>query len=501
MNYCTECGNPLKVHHQFCINCGAKQVLLDQSQSEQSPNEPSHLNETHAENSATEQPSNNQVPSGQQEQTRSSVKQAAAATNRKPMKKSTKIIIASAASLFVLLFGVHLGLSSYFDPMKDLKAMDQAIASGNVNEFMGYIDFDNEALLNKQEYFQYIKEYEWESAKRQYNEIIQAEDPLTGNIRNIDGNPLFTVQPQEHLFGLYTTYKLSAEPATLTLNTTMDKTEVRIGDASKTINADAPIEFSLYPGTYEINGIASNMYGEFTYEDSIEIRTKEEGELNLEFRGRTYSLSSNQSEAVLFVDGEDTGLKLREIDSLGPFPEDSNITMHAEWTAPNGDVIKSETVTQNDSRLFGGIPFTFDQTEIREAIESQVASSETSGSDAGDTVLAFRDAYEKALNQKDFSLIESFMKKGSDAEDGLKEYIGDLKDTDYNYDFTSNEVLDVEEVDDKTVKVTTNEKFTFTNHQDEQIDYDREKTYTVSMVDEEYKISLIEYDDTNRDKQ
>lgn len=501
MNYCTECGKPLGKDHDFCTHCGTKYESPDQQLNNKS---------SKAGHSPSEDYSYLHPPPEQRKQKRYAAKQNTTEIKRQPMKKRTKIIIAAAVSLIVTLFGTHLGLSSYFDPMRDLQAMDQAVASNNATEFASYIDFNEEASLNKEAYLQYIKGSEWETVKTQYTDITRAESPLTSTIRSTDGSPLFTVLPENHVFGLYTTYSLSAEPSILTVHTPIDDTAFSIGDVTDTISTDTPKEISLYPGTYKITGTASNMFGDFTFEDSIDIPTQQADEINLEFTGETYAISTNQQDAVLFVDGASTERTLGEIDSLGPIPEDSNSFMHAEWTAPSGNVIQSETVTQNDASLFGTIEFDFEEqeetaqpkgSEQQDNEETQVASAKISSAEAGDTVLQFRDAYERAVNAKDYRLIDSYLLSGSDAAKELQTYIGDLQETAFQFDFTSNEVLHVEQIDDETAKVTTNELFTFTNHLGEVTDYDRVKTYTMKLVNGDYKISLIEYDQTNRDHQ
>lgn len=452
MKYCKECGSELNDQHDFCTNCGTKQI-----------------------------PSTPQEPLQQ--------------SKRNPMRKRTKIMIGATAAFVILLFGVHIGLSSYFDPMKDLQAMEQAITSDNATEFMTYIEFDDKALLNEETYFNYVKENEWESVRTQYMEILKDKNELTSKINSINGQLLFTVQPNKHLFGLYTTYTFKAHPSTLTVHTALNNTEVSISEATETMNASKEKEFKLYPGIYTIKANANTIYGEFTYSDSIEIGAQQAEEMELNFDGNTYSFRTNQPKATLFVNNKDSGLTLGEIDFLGPFPEDTEVNMHAEWKTSDGDVIKSDIVTQRSAGVFGGVPFVFDETK------SEVATSETPNRKAGDTVLHFRDAYEKAVNNKDYSLIKPFMKKDSDASEDLKEYIHDLKDTDYAYNFTSNKVLTVEEMDSNTVEVMTNEKFIFTNHRDEQTEYDREKVYTLIFENGSYQITKIEYVKTNRDEQ
>ncbi|GAA0435020.1 zinc ribbon domain-containing protein [Lentibacillus halophilus] len=457
MSYCTECGHPLEENQQFCTNCGAK----------------------------LGQPETRRAASSRQPE-------ASAPAPRQPMTKRTKILMAAAAIVVAALFGTHLTLSSYFDPMSDLQAMDEAMADGDTDAFMSYIDVNEDALLQEASYTNYIRKNQWESVKTQYQELIKDETSLSDPIRDQDGNKLFTVQPEDHVLGLYTTYSLKAEPVTLTVQTPMDETKVAIADATKTIGTGESTDFSMYPGDYTIKGTASNSYGEFSYENSISIDSQQESRLKPDFSGETYSFHTNQKEATLFVDGDDTGMKLKDIDTLGPFPADQEVTMHAEWEDPNGNVLQSETVTQADASEFGSISFQFDEKAIREA--------NADPDDAGDIVLNFRDAYENALNAKNYSAIESYVLSGSKAEDDLQEYIGDLKDKDYDYDFTSNEVVKVNEADDNTVHVTTNEQFTFTNHRDEQTDYDRTKTYTMEPDGDQYKISEITYNETERDE-
>ena len=131
----------------------------------------------------------------------------------------------------------------------------------------------------------------------------------------------------------------------------------------------------------------------------------------------------------------------------------------------------------------------------------EVFETETFDADEiGNLILNFRDAYEIAVNEKDFSLIVQYLKNESEAYQELDIYIGDLQDTSYHYDFTENHILDVTEMADGSVEVATRELFTFTNHLNNATDYDREQIYTLENVDGVYEIRLIEYVETNRNK-
>lgn len=185
--------------------------------------------------------------------------------------------------------------------------------------------------------------------------------------------------------------------------------------------------------------------------------------------------------------------------------------MHAEWTNPKGEVLKSSVVTPTDAGWLG-LELLFNESDIEQNAEtetnsnndsddSEVANATVDGDHeaAEQTVLDFRDDYEYAVNNKDFSSISPYLEKDSTAEKGLKKYISDLKDTDYDYNFTSNKILDTKVIDDHTIQVKTNELFTFTNHLDQVTDYDREKLYTLTQEQGDYYITEIEYLETNRD--
>ncbi|GAB4073136.1 hypothetical protein GCM10028778_07400 [Barrientosiimonas marina] len=473
MNFCTECGHPLGDQHQFCTNCGAKQESADSSTSGQASDQPLHDQTEHR--PPPQQPS------------RSASKSTINKPPNKPMKKRTKILLISAAAVVVVLFGTHMGLQAYFDPMDDLQAMDQAAAEDDAATFTSYIDFTDDRLLDKQAYLAYIQTNEWDSAKKQYRQLIEEGNDLTRDITDRNGSTLFTVQPDDHLLGLYTTYSLKAQPTELTMTTPLEDTEMTIDEETTTGSPDDPGRFKAYPGTYDLNAKASNAYGDFAIDHSLEIESQQAYELNLDFTGDTYDFRTNHKDAILFINGEETGQKLGELDELGPIPDDSDIKMHAEWTTPDGDVIKSNTVTPDDNKMFGVIPFSF-------------AENEDTNKHARNTILDFRSDYEKALNSKDYSQIASYIQSGSEAESELKEYIGDLEDKGYNYNFTANSVQDVETIDEETLEVTSREQFIFTNHRGKTTDYDRIKTYTVTTTNDAYEISSIDYDETNRDE-
>lgn len=469
MNFCTECGHQLKEDQSFCTECGTKQDTIQPTVA--------------ASNIASES-----------EQTKTLQR-----TRKKPIAKKTKWLVSITASFIIILFGVHLFLSSYFDPVKDFQKMDQAIMANDVETFMSFIDFDETALLDKESYFQYVKTHEWESAKDQYIQLLETDKnsnfQLSGSIFSNNGEKLFGIKQEENLF-FYNTHSFQAVPTKLIASTNIDNTEITIEDVTETLeNTEAREITEIYPGEYAVHASVDSIYGPFTYDNEVQVQPSEHLEFAVEFDGGTYSFYTNQEDAYLFVNGENTNKKFSELDFLGPIPDEQHDTleMHGEWENADGEIVKTEMLTLNDSGWYG-IEFFFNEIDA----EEEASDSEGSGI-AEDIVLDFRNAYETALNTKDFSLIEPYLNNDSTAYDELRIYIGDLKDTDYNYSFDANEILDAEEIDGDKFEITTKEIFTFTNHLNEQIDYDRTKKYTLVPVEDSYQITNIDYEETNRD--
>lgn len=463
MKFCIECGKELNKDQVFCIECGA------------------------------EQPNKNTAQKTENIQQRTEK----VAVQKKPLSKKSKWLIGIAAGLLVLLIGAHLILSNYFNPVNALKEMDTAIVENDSETFLGHINFDSEAQLDGEAYFQYIKENEWNTVKSQYIQLIESENDvfLHETIYASNGESLFTVKENTLLFNLYPTYELQAIPTKLIFTSNMENTEVTLGEVTNTIEGTEATHFlDLYAGNYQLLASATNLFGLFEKELDLTVNPAKEMEVEIYFEGDTYTFYTNKEDAFLFINGENTEKQFSELEYLGPIPFDSkeNYEMHGEWNNDNDELIKTETLKFDDNSWYG-FEFYFEEQTVEE--EEETKDSET----AGDVVLDFRDAYQDSLNERNFDLIAPFLKNNSNVYDELRIYIGDLEDTAFHYEFIQNEILDIAEIDDSTVEVTTNELFTFTNHLDDTIDYDRTKIYTLELVDDSYQITNISYQETNRD--
>ena len=115
-------------------------------------------------------------------------------------------------------------------------------------------------------------------------------------------------------------------------------------------------------------------------------------------------------------------------------------------------------------------------------------------------VLDYREFYRQSLTDKDFGLLSPYLSSDSAAQKKLVDFIGNLGDDYYHYNFILNEVTGTEVMEDEAF-VSTYEEFTFTNHKDEVTHYERDKKYSIQLNDDgEFEIHKINIEDTKRNR-
>ncbi|MFG6147838.1 TcaA NTF2-like domain-containing protein [Halobacillus sp. B23F22_1] len=470
MKYCTECGYSLLKEQAFCISCGVK--CIDGS-TQQNPQPTRKMRST-----------------------------------RKPLKKGKKIVMGSIIALAVLLFTAHQFISEKMDPMIMVMEMDRAISNNDAHAFFEHIELEEKALINKKDFLAYIEESGWAHIERQLRNVVAGkEDNLL--IKDYEGNELFTLK-KDHLFAeMYPTYKIIAKPHPIKAVTNFSPTKLNVEEQSVKIEEGEEKEvFQAYPGTYEVKGEAENAFGVFEYKDEIYVNLNDESlsTISINFPDKRYTIQTDQSDATLFINGKSTGKTLSEFKELGPFPDEEEVFMYAERTDKDGEVQRTEEISQYYTNG-GSLPFKFNKREYefpdleyeKEVEEVTIEEENFRSDEASQHVLAFRDAYENALNEVDYSYISSYLAEDSDAASELQDYLIEIEHQGFWFTFTSNEVVSTEQLDETTFLVTTNEGFTFTDYEGNETIYDRVKDYEVTTTEQGFKITIIDINETNRD--
>ena len=110
----------------------------------------------------------------------------------------------------------------------------------------------------------------------------------------------------------------------------------------------------------------------------------------------------------------------------------------------------------------------------------------------------FRNSYEEALNYENFSYIENYLYGSGEAYTQLRDFIWDIEEYYYSYNFLTNEVLSGEVIDDK-IHLNVYEVFNYTGEDGDTTRYERWKEYIlVEVIPNEFQILKINIQDTNK---
>lgn len=486
MDYCVQCGEKLSKDEKFCTSCGTEVVQAKEKQHEEKQEEQFGTKD------------HSKVQTTEQKKTAKSTRQSHKETSKTSRKR--KFLLWFVLVLALLLFGVHKGLQHYFDPMRDLMAIDQAIMEKDLDTFYDYVRLDEEAIFDEESYFEFI-EFQWsEGMKDEYYDIIEWDkrefNPLTTDLHTMEYNPHIKVHKQPILFGLYYSHDLQALPTSLSIESPFANTKFELAEETIDIEDGEYTIEKIYPGLYDIKATAENEYGTFTYDESKNLINDPTQTLVIDFPMDHFDVYTNHSfrDAVLYVNGKSTKKTFHELSSVGPLPLDGDVTFHAVWKNEDGEEFTSNKIKVDEDFDHWELYFEFDLKN-----RLTLKDSDDQDEEVGQYILDFRSAYENAVNYVDYSYIADYLKKGSAAEKGLKQFVKDMKSGSYYYNFTENEVTKVKKDGKNKFSVTTNEKFEFIDDDGKMYDYDRVKVYHVEVVDDEYQIVKIDYKDTNKE--
>ncbi|WP_231572145.1 TcaA NTF2-like domain-containing protein [Pontibacillus halophilus] len=436
------------------------------------------------------------------------------------MRKGTKWALWGGGALLILLVAAHFYVLSLLDPMKTVDEIGEALKHNESDKLRELIEFDSSAALNLDDYLSFLKEIGFKELYSSFEEEFQKSWSSKENERIVtdqSGNELFTITPHEHFMGLYMTYTLTAIPSKVFLYTNVDQATFTSQNASVIGEQEQETKLgNVYPGELNIQASLSSELGDIDDSRTYQIDgTAGNNVLDYSFSYTTYDLTSNEPEAFLYIQGENTGRKVASFPTLQVFDQQRDLELQARYFDEDSGEMVSKATSASTSDSGESIHLEFnkeiEEEEEKEKSEEPVKEKETivivqgnSGTtttttstpnptvaDAEQLILRFRAAYEESLNMKDYSIVQPFLVNGSAADKELSSYLVDLQTSDYHYDFTSNTITGSWQADANTFYVSTNEHFIFTNHLNDQIAYDRDKEYKVVINNNSLQIESI----------
>lgn len=410
LKFCGTCKKNVADHLNFCPECGSKvEVIVDNS-------------------AASYTEVQNEI---------------------KPAKsKKNLFFLIGFLIVAAVLFGAYKFGANKFSKEKQVNVMIEAFQKKDVNAIDEIVKADDPSLKIKIEdikaYMRYLKE------NPSYNkELLSYLQKETINQKLVKDKASFKdgqiVEDGKEWF-LYPKYKFSMKSYYMRVSTTAKNAEIYVNDKKETELSSDKTSKELgpyFPGTYVVKATAKTELTELETEEEVDLADEQSGkvEVNLSLEGKYVTISSDENDATVFVNGKKRGKLNYGSYNLGPVSTDETVEVHLEKATDFG-VVKSESIKIGDqSTYYLKFP------------------KETSSSAVGDFVRNHLYDNVRAISLNDFSLIENNYDKSGKSYKEDRDYIQYLHKKGITEDLLTMEIRNVERQSATKYKVTTYEEY------------------------------------------
>lgn len=337
MSFCKNCGTKVNHEGKYCSNCGTEVT-------QQSPKEP-------------------KKPSFQ-------------------FSKKTKVFTGVIAGIIILLGAGYFVGASLTGKDVTVKNFEEALANQDQEMFMKAVSSsDSEWEIKEKEvdsFFKYLDknpEVKKEIIENISKQAKQADSDESKGATAVSGgeevsfDKLFTLKKDGNQWLVFDDYTFEVTPFYMNVSTNYEDTkiivngkEVAVSDSSNQTEKLGP----FLPGVYSVKGVWKGDYAQLKKKIEIQLgeATENVRDVTLSLEGEMIHPESNYEDASLFVNGKSTGMKVGEVDELGPFPAEGDDTLHVEKKFPWGTVKSEKKSVSEGSYLDLTIdPFTDEMQE------------------------------------------------------------------------------------------------------------------------------------------
>lgn len=438
MNFCSKCGAQIQDGKMFCTNCG----------------QPVPVNNTEYAPPATDINAQN-APQQAAGGTNYYTPQGAPVVNSKPKmtlsKAQLKIILGVAAALVLCLAFYFVG-ASVNSKDKAVAKITAAIQSNDAAKLSKYVVCSDPKLKIDAKTLEGLVNYLNKTPSFK-NEIIdsikkQASDPISSSklsketkelaaLATGTSNSFFTLKTQGKAWLFFNKYVLELKPVYIKVSTNFKDTQVFLGD-TLVCTADKD-NFTkeigpFAPGLYKLKAALKGQFGDIEKAVDIDavgdLDSSDKGQLvintGLDLDVGQVSVNCDDKDAELFVNGKDTGMKIKDVKKIGPIATDGSAKMYVQKDFPWG-TIKGEEAKVDGSYV------DLELSGMDEASKAKVMDAE----------MNYSKSWIEALKAKDASKMASITekKKAEQTEkiktliDNKQVYTGSITKIVFDYDY------------------------------------------------------------------
>ncbi|MEH7107507.1 zinc ribbon domain-containing protein [Bacillus sp. JJ1764] len=455
MSVCRNCGQPLTPQQAFCKHCGTKNDIEPQTR----------------------------------------------AVGKKTVTLSAPVKwgIISILVVVVGLFSAHLYLSNQYKPEKavlrfedavkdkDYASLHKILEQGGTetsltdSELKGFVSY----LTKKNDFKATVKQLRQDAAGTKHYKRIH---PITDDY----GNKLVVLVKGPKKFFLYDQYFVKAYPFTISASSNLDHTKVTFNKQTKMIKeADEAVTLGkVLPGNLTLNSVYKGEYTTLNSKTDVDYSEASNNKVRVSIylKGKFITIYSNGDHADVYVNGKKTGFKTGTEKEFGPIPTNGTMEMYAVLDR-DGGLIKSNVVKIEDE---GEIDLEFkelaeekqraEQKERNMEALAMYGSDSTPNEQMHNFMEEFIAASVRAFNNRDFSLVSSYLAPQGSGYSATEKYISHLEEKGITEELLNLEILDV---------TTTEKGFTVKTREEYNIYYEDapgkntifESTYNLEATD------------------
>lgn len=477
MEICSICGQENTNNSRFCQECGNPY--------------PSKISEKEL-SSTTISPESTPV----------------APKTRTKITGKNKMIFGIIIALAIILIGAHFFIQQSIDPYKQLSKADRAFVAKDSEAFLSYFSMHEDVITDNESFYDYMNEEDWtNSISPKIKEMIRSieQGTYSSPIQDREGNQLISVVDEKYLL-FYKKIKVQLEPIKVTASSSVPNVEVTLpNDETITLAQGSDTSLgSFTPGIHTFNVLVTDDLSEQTYEQNASIIGDGSNtyDLALDFSDQKINVTTDYDDAIIWVDGKSTKKTAEQL-KLYNVPTDGTVKLQAIANV-DGKEKKSETVAVEGTEVhlaFADVQAKMKAEEVakekKQAMEDFAYEYEDS---ARQMYYDFRNSYYSALSNIDFSYVSDYFANGTQLKDDYREFVLEHNDFDfsYHYDFISNDISSIETVNENTFNLFSYEVFDFFTSTDDNWHYERQKKYTIKLINGQLKITGLE--DTSKMK-
>lgn len=245
--------------------------------------------------------------------------------NRLFLKKRFKII--SIIGIVMVLLGMGYSIQ-HINNSRDrvIAKLEVCLKQGDLNSLRNLVEINEDKVAKE----------DLKPLMQYYMQNSQAIDNLISSLKKGKDTSVFNIRNKKK--GILNIYKLELNTYNIKIDSNFESSTFTI-DNEKYINSGESIE-NVIPGIYTVKGLLHGDYGDI--ETTHEFLLMNDEELKIKFNAINVSVKSIFKDAQVYINGEDTGKKVEEIDEIGPFQTDGSSSVYIEKEFPWGRIRSEE---------------------------------------------------------------------------------------------------------------------------------------------------------------